>query len=220
MDFALFIMLVAAGFWVMSARPFALDVAAGASLAGALFGAAAILLANWISRANDQHKAAMNRQQQGAKLTTLIAAEMVDVTAGLLESKQLMDAAIKAIRAGGTAGGQIDLSQFMPRGMPLTESLGTELLLLEGPAVDALATLRSNLAQTRKTMEGYATVVKATNGISMTIATALSNALGHDMTILAEVFMHIAPTRQLRLPGEDGPRLASDILKQAALPPT
>lgn len=218
-DFVLFGALVAFGFWVMRCRPFGLDAPSAATLAGALFGASAVLLANSINRANDRYKKAAELNEQRAKLKTLIAAELVNVTAGLLDAKQLMDIAIPTIKAGRPGPGQLDMSNYLPRGMPFTEGLGTELLILEKPAVDALITLRSNLALTRRTMERHADAVKATFGLSLLIATEFSNGLGHDMTVLAEVFEHIAPTRKLALPGEDEPKLVTDILKRAAQPP-
>lgn len=91
--------------------------------------------------------------------------------------------------------------------------------MLETPAVDALTTLRSNLAQTHRSMEGRAETVKATFGLSMTIATSLSNGLAHDMTVLVEAIEHIAPTRKLALPGNE-PELATEIQRRAAQPPT
>jgi hypothetical protein len=218
-DLALFVALIAFGLWVIWTRPLALDAAAAASLAGALFGGAAVLLGNWINRSNERQKADVELEQKCTKLMTLIAAELVNVTAGLLDAKRLMDAAITTLKAGGAGVGQVDMNQYLPRGMPFTESLGVELLMLESPAVDALTTLRSNLAQTRRAMEGTAGPVKATFGLSLTTATALSNALAHDMTVLSEAFEHIAPTRKLILPGGEKPKLVTEILKLAAQPP-
>lgn len=218
-DLLLCVALVSAGIWVIACLPLGLKADSAASLAGAMFGAAAVLLGNWISRSNEQHKAAADLERRSAALKTLIAAELVNLTAGLLDSKRMMDAAIRTIRAGGPAAGQIDLSEYLPRSMPFTESLGVELLLLDGKAIDALTTLRANLAQTRRTMESNAKIVKATFGLSWLIATQISQGLGHDMSILAEVFEHVAPTRKLQLPGEDRPRLVIDVLKNAARSP-
>lgn len=68
-------------------------------------------------------------------------------------------------------------------------------------------------------MEGCAEAVKATFGLSMITATVLSNGLKHDMTVLAEVFEHIASIRKLALRGEDEPKLVTEILKRAAQSP-
>lgn len=45
------------------------------------------------------------------------------------------------------------MSPSRPRQMPFTESLGMKLLALEQGVIDAIATLRSNLAATRKSMD-------------------------------------------------------------------
>lgn len=49
-------------------------------------------------------------------------------------------------------------------------------------------------------------------------ATSLSESLGHDMAVLAEVFTHIAPTRTFSI-ADAVPELATEILKRAAKPP-
>ena len=58
-DLVLFAALVAFGWYVLACRPWGIghDQAAAAGLAGALFGGAALLLGNWINRANDRFKA-------------------------------------------------------------------------------------------------------------------------------------------------------------------
>lgn len=48
------------------------DQAAAAGLAGALFGGAALLLGNWINRANDRFKAAQEQAGQVEKLKTML----------------------------------------------------------------------------------------------------------------------------------------------------
>lgn len=218
-DLLLFVALVGLSIWVVAFPPWGLKAEPAASLAGALFAAAAVLLGNWISRSNEQHKAAARLERRSAALRALIAAELVNLTAGLLDSKHMMDAAIRTIRAGGPAPGKIDLSDYFPRAMPFMESLGVELLLLEVTAIDALTTLHANLAQTRRAMESNAQIVKGTAGLSLAIATQISQSLSHDMKILAEAFEHVAPIRKLQWPGEDQPKLVIDVLKNAARSP-
>lgn len=79
--------------------------------------------------------------------------------------------------------------------MPFTDSLGTKLLVLKKGAIDAIAILRSNLAVTRQSMDEMAAGAR----FGLLKAISLSNGLGHDMTVLAEAFTHIAPTRKLRI---------------------
>jgi hypothetical protein len=60
-DLLLFIALVVFGVWCVASRPWGLDAPSAASLAGALFGGAAVLLGNWINRANERHRAVVDR---------------------------------------------------------------------------------------------------------------------------------------------------------------
>jgi hypothetical protein len=213
-DLLLFVLLIVAGWYVVACRPWGVDQAAAAGLAGALFGGAALLLGNWINRANDRFKAAQEQAGQIEKLKILIAAELVDVACGLMSAKQLVDAAIISLRAGGPVSETLDMSLYRPRLMPFTDSLGPKLLALEKGAIDAITTLRSNLAVTRQSMDE----VTAGARFGLLKATSLSNGLGHDMSILAEVFTHIAPTRKL-LPLGAEPELVAEVLNRAAKPP-
>lgn len=213
-ELVLFVALIGCGIWFVASHPWGLDASAAASLAGALFGGAAVLLGNWINRANSRHQNVREMESRRMKLKALIAAELVNVAAGLISAKELMDAAIISAKAQGSVPTQFDMSRYRPRAMPFTDSLGTELLLLEHQAIDALTTLRSNLAVTRQDMD------EITAGATFTLlkATALSNGLGHDMTILAKALERIAPTRKLQLSGKE-PELATGMLNRAAQPP-
>lgn len=133
-----------------------------------------------------------------------------------MSAKQLVDAAIISARAGGQVSEALDMSSYRPRQMPFTDSLGAKLLAFEKGAIDAIATLRSNLAVTRQGMDE----VTAGARFGLLKATSLSNGLSHDMTVLAEVFAHVAPTRMLLIADADAePELVTEILKRAAQPP-
>jgi hypothetical protein len=218
-DLVLFVILIGFGLWVVHTRPWTLDAASAASLAGAVFGGAAVLLGNWINRSYEREKAASERSVKTGNMKALIAAELVNVAAGLLDSKRLFDAGIMSIRAGGPPGGQIEIGLYLPRDMPFTNGLGIDLLSLDGVAVDALTTLRSNLAQTKRSIEEAAPVLGATMGLSLLTAMRISNGLGHDMTVLAEAIGHIAPGRKWKMAEDQEPRLVSQILMEAAPPP-
>lgn len=70
-------------------------------LAGALFGGAGLLLGNWINRFNDRLKASKEQTAEVGKLKAMIAAELIDMACGLISAKQLIDAAIVNLEAGG-----------------------------------------------------------------------------------------------------------------------
>ena len=67
-DLVLFLALVAFGTWVVVYQPWKLDGAAAASLAGALFGGAALLLGNWINRSSERHRAEQQKSLHVEKI--------------------------------------------------------------------------------------------------------------------------------------------------------
>lgn len=213
-DLILFLLLTAIGTWVIVSKPWALDPASAAALSGAMYGGAALLLGNWINRVSEWRRTTAEAAQRVEKLKALIAAELVDVAIGLMGAKQLMDAAINSLTAGGPASTSLDMIRYRPRAMSLTEGLGSELLVLETAAIDALVTLSTNLSITRQAMDE---VTQAANpGLLRT--TQLSNGLGHDMTVLSQTIQHVAPDRKLQMPGKE-PELLSRILERASRPP-
>ncbi len=213
-ELLLFMVLIMVSGYVMAYQPWCIDPAAASSLSGALFGGAALLLGNWINRINDRYKAEQEQAGQIENLKTLIAGEMINVAVGLIAAKQLVDSAIISLSSGGSVSDKLDMNRYRPRLMPMTESLGPKLLTLERSAIDAITTLRSNLALTRDDMDE----VTAGQRFGMLVAQKLSEGLGHDMKILSEVFTHIAPTRKLKL-REGPPELAITILNKAAQTP-
>lgn len=171
--------------------------AAAASFAGALFGGGALLLGNWINRFNDHKKVAQEQACEVKKLKALIAAKLIDVVRSLLQAKS--DIEMQNMRL------------YQPPPMPFTDSLGAKLLILEMGAIDAIMTLRSNLAITRQNMD--AVTVRAR--FEALEPESLLNGLAHDMTVLAEVFMHIAPDRKIRGYGPV-PEPVTEILTRTA----
>lgn len=213
-DLLLFFGLLALAVYVIRCRPWSFSSTDASTLAGALIGGAAVLLGNFINRLHTITESEAAARLRVANLKTLIAGELVNVTAGLLDSKTLVDSAIGQINAGGPPPGQIDLTKYAPRPMPFTDGLGEKLLELDQKSVDAIVTLRSNLSETRRTMHEEATLARATMGLSLTTATKLSNAVAHDLSVLIVAFEHIAPTRKLAI-GDAPPELVTAILKRA-----
>jgi len=207
--------LVAVGLWLIVCPLRGMDSGAEAALAGALFGGAAILLGNWINRYNEWRRATTDLEQRRAKVMALIVAELVDVAAGLIDAKRVVDAACTSLEAGGTVGEKLNMTWIMPRYMPFTESLGLELLILEQPVINALVTLRSNLSITRLGMEE---ITEGRESFGFLRITALSNGLGHDMRVLAKVFELTAPDHEFVLGDDQPPELVTTILNRSAGP--
>lgn len=212
-DLILFLLLTGFGTWVIVSKPWALDPASAAALSGSMYGGAALLLGNWINRLVDWHRTTVDAAQRVEKLKALIAAELVDVAIGLMDAKQLMDAAINSLTAGGPVSTSLDMSRYRPRAMSLTENLGTDLLMLETVVIDALATLRTNLTVTRQAMDD----ITFGANFGLLRATELSNGLGHDMTVLSQTIQHVAPDRKLQMPGNE-PELLTRILERSSRP--
>ena len=205
-DVAVFIVTVGFGLVIAVCRPWGLDQASAATLAGALFGGAAVLLGNGLNRWEDWRK----RKDRVKSLKTLIAAELVNVACGLLTAQKIMDTAITSGREGGDIETPPHWSLYWPRPMPFTRGLGVELLALDQPAIDALTTLRSNLATTRSLMDQYADAP-----FGFLKAASLSTSLGQSMKVLSHAFIRVAPDRKVQLAGEK-PELATSILNRSA----
>ena len=89
------------------------------------------------------------------------------------------------------------------------------ILILAAAEIDALATLRANLAITSQRMEAL------TRGetFGLLTATELSNGLGHDMDVLAHAVRLVAPDRKVAI-RNGHPELLIDLLQKAASHPT
>jgi hypothetical protein len=104
-DLLLFLVLAACGVLLITRRVRGMDIGASAALAGALFGGAALLLGNWINRYNDRVRAINDLKDLRSKLNTLIAAELVNVAAGLIDAKKFVDAAVAQLQTGTPLAG-------------------------------------------------------------------------------------------------------------------
>jgi hypothetical protein len=184
-----------------------LDAGAVATLVGALFGGAALLLGNGINSIEARARSEEELATRQLKLKTLITAELVSIVADLISIKQKVDAA----RISGGTYSVANFSRNLPSDLPLTFGLGHELLVLDQPALDALVTLRVNLEMSREAERA----ADPNLPLGQLMLGALANRLSHDMGILAECFERIAPTRKLSFPGE-APELASVILRKAS----
>lgn len=219
-DLTLCVFVMVIGLWLVKGlhKESSDEAVVMATLAGALFGGAAVLLGNWINRLNDRQRAeqeedraAVDLERRRIRLTRLIVAEMVNVAAGFIDAHRIVRAALTQVESTG-APVPLDMRAYLPREMPFTDGLREDLWLLEPPAIDALVTLRSNLAVTRMQMEE---VTALEGGAWRLNIASLMNGLRHTTDVLAQCFDHIAPTRQLELPDRP-PELAATILRRLA----
>lgn len=219
LPWALVLLMVAAGVTIPIAGPraFGLSPADNAvlsgALGGALIGAAGALLALLVV---DWRQTIAARQLRVEKLDStckLIAAELVNVAVGLIQTKQTMDVAIETFYSNGVVPENENFERDRPREMPLTDSLGADLLILPSSSLDALATLKANLA---RTADSLAEISSGRQRFGLLAAQRLSDSLAHDMTVLAACFDSFAPERKLGFPNRAKPELATELLRQFA----
>ncbi len=176
-------------------------------LVASLIGAAAILtgvLFDRLQRRRDELRACDERHK---KLKTLITSELVNLSAGMIDAKRFVDAAVCAAELGHP-GSRCDLIGHLPRPMPFTNDLGVELLALNKREIDILATLRVNLVTTEHNMREDAESKLAFNLLA---ANRIQSMVKHDIKILAEALGEFAPERKFELDGKE-PEHATVIL--------
>jgi hypothetical protein len=211
-DLAFAIALVVAG--VISLR-YIKDPAAAAGLAGALFGGAAILFGNWINRMYEARRAVEDLGRRRSSLRKLIAAELVTTAVGYLNAKRETATSLSpgASHVAGVFAPVLSaIGQNLPRSLALTGSLGTELLILEESAIDALITFQGCLAMTRMNVDH---ALERGPLVSRLVVMGIDSLVAHDMGLLAECFEKIAPTRKMQMPDKQ-PELASELLRLVA----
>lgn len=207
----LFVILVLIGNHIINCNPWGIEKDSAASLAGALFGGAAVLLGNVINRLNDRLKQSQTKTKQIENLKALIACELIDVALKLIHAKEFIDKAYNNFKNGHQAVTGFDLNRYKPPQMPFTMSLGTKLLDLETEAIDAIMILKSNLGSTINLMDK----ITDQNRYGLLEADNLSKSLENDMGILSTAFKHIAPDRKFKLKNGDL-QLVIDILNRTA----
>jgi hypothetical protein len=166
------------------------------TLAGALIGGSILIFGNGIIELDARRRSAAAIADRRKKVVTIVTGELIGVAAELMTIKQLVDAACMQAHAGGTLPSRIGAS--LSGVMPLTSGLGTEILLLDNDALDALTTLQSNIAISRDELE------------KTLVAPAQLT-----MEILAKCLERIAPERKLAAAGGQ-PEFASVVLRSAA----
>jgi hypothetical protein len=186
-------------------RRLGLDPPLVGALTGALISGAATMLGTYIGRLQSREE----KRTRAATLRTLITAELVNVSLGYFEAEKLISTALRARSQHQVSPDILDFSRVLPRGMPFTSALGTELLLLSESEIDVLSTLASNTALTQAKMQEM-----STQPFGFLSGTSLAGGVAHDMRILAQGFERIAPKRQLQFDGQ--PELASIRLRRLA----
>jgi hypothetical protein len=209
-DFLLFLALTFAALGIMLWQHDNIEAEAASTLAGAIFGGAALLLGNWLNRfgeATRERDSLATRRQQ---LEAVIRAELRTVAIGLLTAKDhFLDLSRSAPQQPGRTVKTAMAALLAPTDLPLTMGLGSELLILDAAALDSLITLQGALSNFR----GFiATAGEASEDVSASIleswAAITRSILGGP---LLNCFKLIAPQERLT----EG-KLATVVLLEAA----
>jgi len=172
------------------------DVAAAASLCGALIAAAAIFVGNQININATNDLRAEEREQERESIRCLLMSEIVPIfIRHIKEAKQYIDLC-QFITQGGQAvvpwSGHYQILEAS-----IYHSLIKELIKLPAKEADALVTLYSQMVDTQK---GLDSLIGLNLGqINHSTALKLANQLSADCEAAAKVVQLIAPKRQIKL---------------------
>jgi hypothetical protein len=199
--------LAGIGIGFIACQPFGLDATSAASLAGALFGAAAVMLGNLLNRCSELKE----RKKRIKKIKTMITAELVNVTCSVIQAKEIIDKGMPTSTDSSFNLHGLDMRQYQPRPMPFTDDLGINLVELDNRTIDALVTLRSNLLITQEMM------ISIGNHASLSDAQLVSQLLKQNCNDLIKIFQCIAPDHTLTFSGQQ-PESVIEILKRTTTP--
>jgi hypothetical protein len=200
------------------------------AFAGALAGAAASMLGSLLERhqaeidrkrdadqqrqQDEQRRQQIEAAQQVAenerleRIKALLTVDLVHIAVGHMEAARALVAARTAAQQPGANQNAIPLSGINVRGLSFLRAIGSDVLQLSARELDVIGTLQANLDMSLHYVQELRTGARR---FAFLEATTLQRMLNHDLGLIEEAFVCLAPTRQLRLPGAE-PELASQIL--------
>ncbi|MDE1902115.1 MAG: hypothetical protein KGI37_10820 [Alphaproteobacteria bacterium] len=206
-EMVMFAILVGLGILFIR-HPFIDDKGAAATLVGALWGAAAILLGNGLNRHYEQAEEKEELQEKQNNLRALLMTEIVRIMINHMESTRLF---VTAHQISTGISPQIECLSHVPADAVIFDSLVREIICLPKREIDALATFYGNLEMTRKLLRETA----ANGGAEVLAASRIAGAMQHDCAVAAEVVTFLAPQRKIQTTNGT-PELLIDLLRKAA----
>jgi hypothetical protein len=173
--------------------------AAAATLAGALFGAAALFAGAQINEVARRRDAEIELQNQQHRVRAILDNEFIRVCVNLMQEAS----DLSKVRQNSLC--TLDFREPLPT--PIFDDLKSEMLCLPENEIDALCTFYGGLGQTRRLIRDE------------TRALGLASVLGHmlhDLRTAEEVARKVWPTRKVHLPNEHAALLADKLREQAA----
>lgn len=172
------------------------DVAAAASLCGALIAAAAIFVGNQININETNDLRAEEREQERESIRCLLMSEIVPIfVRHVREAKQYIDLCQFITQGGQTIAPWGGHYQILEPG--IYYSLIKELTKLPAKEADALVTLYSQMGDTQKSLDNLLGL--NLGQINHSTALKIANQLSADCEAAAKVVQLIAPKRQIKL---------------------
>lgn len=188
------------------------DKDAAATLAGALFGAAALFagaeISAWNRKVEEKKKLAQERRRVRAALApefVRICANEIDATGRLL---RLFSTSHSSQRVDS-----MDPERFIPIPSPVFEKLTEEVLCLEEAEIDALFVFYGGLARTRNAIREGA--VRYSGVLNLLFAQEMLGHMQHDLETAATVAQYVWPSRVIQMPGEEAESLTDRLRRQA-----
>lgn len=182
---------------------------AAASLAGALFGAAAIFAGTEITKQDQRAREKSDLLEKQRRLRAALMVELVRISVNHMESAKLFDLAARERSQGQSSPTIPDLTHYLPEEPFVYQALLTQVPLLPEAEIDALATFYGNLGLTRK-------AIHENNGLGLLRARELANSCALDCEQAANVVALFAPERKIFRPGEHRPVILVEALRDIA----
>lgn len=183
-----------------------------ATLAGALFGAAALFMGSQINELQRQWRMKGDLQEQRRRVRAALSTEFVRISVNMMKNATQLLSIQRSQRISDLST-SMDLNVFAPLPSPVFDSLRGEILSLSEADIDVLYTFYSGLDATRRAISD-ASVLANSGGSDMAIEGLLPH-IRHDLQTAAEVARKIWPTRKVEPPGEESYILAQALDKQA-----
>jgi hypothetical protein len=184
-----------------------------ATLAGALFGAAAIFAGAQINEATRQRIAVAQLQEQRARVRSALSNEFVRVSINMLQNATQLLLMRRSFLTQPSSLHFTDFDKFRPLPTPAFRALRIDILCLPEDEIDALCTFEGGLDATRRVIDEAALQAK-TGGGALVIDRLLQN-VAHDLETGAEVARKMWPSRKVQPPREPAYVLADGLKKQA-----
>ena len=211
-NWAIAILLVIVGLVVIRCPSLIGSGESAATLAGALFGAAALFVGAAINRWDQRIRNVEDFEEKRRRIRIALTAELVGICVNHMESARFFRESFQILSSGTVPSGDVDFDRYLPAEPFVYQALLTQITSLTEAEIDALATFYGNLERTRKVL---LECKKSGATLRLLDAGMLANHCEHDCSTAAKVITLLAPTRKIQKEGEQ-PVLLAELLRKAS----